>query len=287
MIDFPLVDTHLHLWDPARLHYAWLDEVPAIKRRFDLEDYRQACGEVEVAKMVFLQCEADPAQAQQEADWIASLAEHDTRLQGIIPRAPLETGDQAREAVEKLAQNPLVKGVRRLIQSEPELDFCLQPDFIQGVQMLAEFGLSFDICITHIQLENTIQLVQQCPEVSFVLDHIGKPDIKGKQLDPWRAQMRQLAALPNVWCKVSGLVTEADLEQWQPADLRPYLSHVFETFGFDRVMYGGDWPVVVLASTLERWMQTLGAEVESCSASEKRKLFHDNGVAFYRLGQDV
>jgi len=283
MIPFPIVDTHVHLWDPGHLRYPWLDGNALLNKPYLLEEYKRACGPVQVEKMVFLQCECDFAQFQQEADWVTSLAQQDPRLQGIVPWAPLEKGDAARPALEKLAQNPLIKGVRRIIQFEPDIEFCLQPDFVKGVQALADYNFSFDICIFHPQLANTIKLVEQCPNVKFILDHIGKPDIKQHLLDPWRQEMQTLAGLPNVWCKVSGLVTEADHEHWTEDDLKPYIDHVIQAFGFDRVMYGGDWPVAYQATEYPRWVETLAWAVSGCSEAELHKLFHDNAIEFYKL----
>lgn len=284
MIPFPIVDTHLHLWDPGNLRYPWLDGNALLNKPYLLADYRRACGPVQVEKMVFLQCECDFSQFQQEADWVTSLAQQDPRIAGIVPWAPLEKGDAARPALEKLAENPLIKGARRIIQFEPDIEFCLQPNFVKGVQALAAYNFSFDICIFHPQLANTIKMVQQCPNVKFILDHIGKPDIKNHLLDPWRAEIKQLASLPNVWCKVSGLVTEADHQQWTKEDLKPYIDHVIASFGFDRVMYGGDWPVAYQATEYPRWVETLEWAVRGCSETELRKLFHDNAVGFYKLG---
>jgi len=284
MIPFPIVDTHLHLWDPGNLRYPWLDGNALLNKPYLLADYRRACGPVQVEKMVFLQCECDFSQFQQEAEWVTSLAQQDPRIAGIVPWAPLEKGDAARPALEKLAENPLIKGVRRIIQFEPDIEFCLQPNFVKGVQALAAYNFSFDICIFHPQLANTIKMVQQCPNVKFILDHIGKPDIKNHLLDPWRAEIKQLASLPNVWCKVSGLVTEADHQQWTKEDLKPYIDHVIASFGFDRVMYGGDWPVAYQATEYPRWVETLEWAVNGCSETELRKLFHDNAVGFYKLG---
>lgn len=283
MIDFPIVDTHLHLWDPKRLRYPWLDGIPLLNKPYLLEDYRKACGPVRVEKMVFLQCECAPEQFLEEADWVTSLAKGDPRIAGIVPWAPLEKGEGARPGLERLAQNRLIKGVRRIIQFEPDVGFCLRPDFVRGVQMLKDYGLSFDICISQAQMANTVRLVRQCPEVAFILDHVGKPDIKGRLLDPWRAEVRTLSEMPNVWCKVSGLVTEADHETWTREDLRPYIDHVVACFGFDRVVYGGDWPVAFQATEYPRWVETLAWAVAGASEAERRKLFHDNAVAFYRL----
>lgn len=280
---FPLVDTHLHIWDLGRLSYPWLANVPKLNRNHLIEDYRRACGPVQVAKMVFLQCECDFAQFQQEADWVTAVSLKDPRIRGIVPWAPLEKGDAADADLARLAANPLIKGIRRIIQFEADQEFCLKPGFVSGVQLLAKHKLSFDICINHRQLANTLKLVRQCPDVRFVMDHIAKPDIKAGILDPWRAELKELSRFPNVWCKMSGLVTEADFEKWQPADLRPYIDHVISCFGFDRVMFGGDWPVSTQASDYPRWVQVLDDAIAGASPDEQHKLYVRNAEAFYRI----
>jgi L-fuconolactonase len=186
--------------------------------------------------------------------------------------------------MEALAACPLVRGVRRIVQFEKDDTFCLRPDFVRGVRLLGEFGMSFDICIKgDAQFQNALQLVRACPDVRFILDHIGKPFIKEKIMEPWATHLRELAAMPNTWCKMSGLVNEADWERWQPADLRPYLDRVFDCFGFERVIFGGDWPVCTLASPYRRWFETLLDAVKGCSDAERRGLFHDNGARFYGI----
>ena len=285
MPSFPIIDTHLHLWDPGYLRYSWLDGNALLNKPYLLADYRKACGAVQVEKMVFLQCEVDFALFREEAAWVTSLAKQDPRIAGIVPWAPLEKGDAARADLEELlAANLLIKGIRRIIQFEPEIDFCLRPDFVKGVQALADYGLSFDICISHIQMANTIKLVAQCPNVQFILDHIGKPDIRQQIFEPWKSDIRTLAQFPNVCCKVSGLVTEADHKAWTKEDLKPYIDHVIDSFGFNRVIYGGDWPVAYQATEYPRWVETLEWAVAGCSESELHKLFHDNAEKFYRLG---
>lgn len=283
MPNFPIVDTHLHLWDLSRLRYPWLDGVPLLNKNHLIEDYRRACGPVAVAKMVFLQCECDVAQFQQEADWVADVARADPRIRGMVPWAPLEKGEAAAPAVARLASNPLVKGVRRIIQFEADQEFCLRRDFVRGVQLLPAHGLSFDLCINHRQLANTIKLVRQCPDVRFVLDHIGKPDIKAGLLDPWRAELRELSRMENVSCKLSGLVTEADFAKWQLADLKPYLDHVVACFGVDRVMFGGDWPVSTQATDFPRWVATLDDALRGCSPDEMHRVYVRNAERFYRI----
>ena len=151
------------------------------------------------------------------------------------------------------------------------------------MQLLPRHGLSFDLCINHKQLANTLKLVKQCPNVKFIMDHIAKPDIKAGLLDPWRAQLRELAQFPNVWCKLSGLVTEADFQKWTPADLQPYIDHVVDCFGFGRVIFGGDWPVSTQATDYPRWVTTLDAALKGASPDELHQLYVRNAEAFYRV----
>ena len=280
---YPIVDTHLHVWDPSNLRYPWLSGAPKINRSLLLEDYRRACGTVGVAKMVFVQCECDPAQFLDEAAWVSQLAKQDARIRGIVPWAPLELGGWAEEPLARLSADPLVKGIRRIIQFEPDQEFCLKPSFIEGVKLLPRFGLSFDLCINHSQMVNTLKLVRQCPEVNFVLDHIGKPSIRTNELDPWRAHITEFAALPNVWCKLSGLATEADHEHWTPDQFRPYAEHVFSTFGCSRTMFGGDWPVSTQAIAYPRWVETLDSLTGGLSADERKDLYVRTGETFYRV----
>ncbi|MBV9791260.1 MAG: amidohydrolase family protein, partial [Chloroflexi bacterium] len=175
------------------------------------------------------------------------------------------------------------KGVRRNLQSEPDLTFCLQPDFLAGVRMLPQFGLSFDLCIVHQQLPAIIRLVEACPKTSFVLDHIAKPAITTGALDPWREHIRQLAMLPNIVCKISGLVTEADHQRWTSDNLRPYVAHILDQFGEDRVLFGSDWPVALLAASYTRWVETLDALTQHLTPAARRKLWAENARRIYRL----
>ena len=282
MEKFPIVDTHVHLWHPKQLRYPWLAEVPTLNRPYLLKDYIAAYGALEIEAIVFVQCDTHPDDGLKETAWVTSLAAVDPRIRGIVAWAPLEEGAQVAPFVEKLAENRLVKGIRRLIQSE-SVDFCVQPDFVSGVRTLSRYGLSFDLCIFHPQLANAIRLVEQCPHVQFILDHIGKPDIKNQLFDPWKQEIETLAAFPNVHCKISGLVTEAELETWTPADLQPYIEHVITCFGFDRVIYGSDWPVSTQASDYPRWVQTLTDAVSGCTSEELQNLFRDNAIKFYKL----
>jgi len=283
MADTGIIDAHVHLWDPSRFRMSWLDGNTMLDKPYLLDDYDQHTAGIDIRGMVYMQVEVEPSYGLLEAEWVADLARSEPRLQAIIPWAPLEYGEQARAYLDALTGiSPLIKGVRRLIQSE-SVEFCLQPRFIHGVQLLADYDLSFDLCVQHRQLANVISLVRQCPETRFILDHIGKPAIKEYLLDPWREHITSLAVLPNVMCKMSGMVTEADMERWTAEDLRPYVDHVVASFGEDRILFGGDWPVVVQASSYRRWVDTLAVLTDQFSAGSQRRLWHDNAARFYRL----
>jgi L-fuconolactonase len=284
--DFPIVDSHVHLWDPEQFRMSWLDGNERLNRPFLLREYREATAGQEVGAMVYLEVDLDPEYKLLEARWVDALAGQDPRLQGIVAGAPVEDGDVVHSYLDELATvGPRLKGVRRITQSEPDPDFCLQGGFVRGVQLLAEYDLSFDICINARQLPSTIRMVEQCPDTRFMLDHIAKPDIRGGGLDPWREQLRQLAAFPNVTCKISGAVTEADWERWTVEDVRPYVEHALEAFGEDRVAYGGDWPVVLNAAPYQRWVETLETITAGLTPAARRKLWAENAQRFYRLSR--
>jgi L-fuconolactonase len=279
----PIVDTHLHLWDPKKLRYAWLDGNPVLDQAYGLDRYNAATEGLGVEAMVFLQCEVDPAQYQDEAEWIAGLARIDPRIKGMVAWAPLEKGRAVAPEIERLARHDILRGIRRIIQFEPDLDFCLRPDFIEGVRTLADFDLSFDICIDHRHMANTLKFAAQVPEVPMILDHIGKPAIRDGVMEPWASQMRELAALPHVVCKISGVATEADHANWTDDQLKRYVDIAIDAFGFDRVMFGGDWPVAVQAIEYRRWVSILDDILASATDAERQKFWHDNAVRFYRL----
>jgi L-fuconolactonase len=284
MRELPIVDAHVHLWDPTRFRMPWLDGSKRLNRPYDLADYREQTAGLPVEAIVYLQVEVTPAYALLEARWAAERAAADDLLRAIVAWAPLEDGEACRTYLEALVNiSPLIKGVRRVTQGEGDPEFTSRPGFVTAVRMLPTFGLSCDLCLSHPQLRSAIALVRQCPDTQFVLDHIAKPDIKGQLLEPWRARMAELASLPNVCCKISGMVTEADHANWTPDDLAPYLAHVLTVFGEDRVLYGGDWPVVLNASPYRRWAETLDALIAHLPETAKRKLWAENARRFYRL----
>lgn len=282
-----VVDTHIHYWDPETLTYDWLDSVPAIARAHgprELQAQETATQRFQLAKIVFMQADCRDDEVVREAQWVNALAASiEPRIEGIIACAPVDLGAAVRPTLAALAALPRVRGVRRLIQDRPP-GYATTPEFIAGVRALPEFGFSFDLCLKHGQLAEVIALVRACPDVSFILDHIGKPDIAGQVHEPWRTHIGELAQFPNTVCKISGVATEADLDLWTAADLQPYIEHVIACFGEDRILYGGDWPVSLLAvDHWGHWIDTLDDLTPELGAEAKRKLFHDNAVRVYRL----
>lgn len=282
-----MIDTHVHLWNPAKLRLRWIDGDALWDKRFDLEEYREATRGLPIEAMVYAEVDVAPQYALIEALAFEDRVKREPRLAGLIAHAPVEDGEPLRTYLAALlAASPHVKGVRRLLQGEREPGFCLRPRFIRGAQILGELGLSFDICITHTQLRDAIELAARCPGTSFVLDHIAKPNIAAGLLDPWRADLANLAALPNVTgCKISGMVNEADNAHWKVEDLQPYFDHVLASFGERRVMFGGDWPVVLKAAEYARWVGAVDSMVRRAglSAGAERALFADNARRVYRL----
>lgn len=283
MLDFAIIDSHVHLLDQSRFRYGWAAGAPALARDWRLDDLVRAAAPYEIEGIVFVEVDVDDPQYLDEADWVEATAEVDARLKGAVVALPLERGAAIEPEIAKVATLKTTRGVRRLIQNQADPDFVLRPHFLEALKLLPKYGLSFDICIFHRQLGKTLEMVRRCPEVSFVLDHIAKPGIKDSLVEPWRSEMTELAKLPNVACKLSGVTTEADHAAWTPAQLRPYIDHAIAGFGPDRILYGGDWPVSTLAGDYLQWLTLLEAATTHFSAAERRKLFHDNAARIYRL----
>jgi len=283
MPDFAIIDTHVHLWDPARIPLRWGDEAPAINHRHLVAEYDAARGAVEVEAMVFLECDVVPGRHVDEAAMVAEIAATEPRLQAIVAHAPLEKGAGVAADLEALARHKALRGIRRLLQHEPDIEAVLNDDFDAGLNLLPRHNLHFEICIFHHQLPAIVDLVRRLPGVTFMLDHIAKPPIRTGELQPWRTRMAELAALPNIMCKMSGLITEADHASWQKDQLRPYIDHVVETFGFDRLVFGSDWPVLTLAGHMPQWVAILDEALAGASDEDLRYFWVENAQAFYRL----
>jgi L-fuconolactonase len=282
--DFPIVDAHVHLYDPEKLSYLWMAAVPLLNKRHDPSYYDERRAPVKIEGMVFVEVDVAEGLHLDEARYVAEVGRGEPRLKALVASMPLEKGTSVEPDLAIYAAMPLARGVRRLIQGHvAEPGWCLRPDFVAAVKLLPKYNLTFDLCIYHPQMADTIALVRRCPEVRFILDHIGKPGIKAGLREPWWSEMRELATLPNVICKISGVVTEADHQNWTYDQVAPYVAHAIECFGFDRVAFGGDWPVAELAIRYAEWVAMVDRVTAGASEEELRKLYRDNAIRFYRL----
>jgi len=284
MPDFPIIDSHVHLYDVERLSYGWLKGVPKIARTHLLSDFDRARRPVIVDKLVFVEVAVDPGLHIEEAAFIQGLAERDTRVAGIVAHAPMEKGRAVEPDLVALKQNGRLKGIRRLIETERDPSFCIEPGFLEAVRLLPKYDLTFDICVKHTAMVYAIELARRCPDVAFVLDHIGKPDIKHGLREPWASEIQEMARLPNVVCKISGVITEADHLHWTSDQVKPYVTHVIDCFGFDRVMFGSDWTVSELSHPYSKWVEIVDEAIAGSSRAEQRQLYRDTAARTYSLG---
>lgn len=273
-----MIDTHLHLVYPERLRYPWLDSVPALKRRWSLEDYLSEARPAGIASMIHMEVDVAEADIAAETALVAGLGQG---VVAVIAACRPELRSFPAE-LDRAATDPKVKGFRRILHIHPD-ELGQRPLFAENLRRLAAHGLSFDFCVLPRQLPIAAALAKACPDVQFVLDHCGVPDVKGRVLDPWRAEMRAIAALPNVACKISGIVAYADPAGWTVDDLRPFVEHAIESFGWDRVVWGSDWPVCTLTADLTRWVAATRALIGGASADEQQSLLSRNAERIYRL----
>jgi predicted TIM-barrel fold metal-dependent hydrolase len=277
-----IVDTHQHLWDLDLFQYSWLQSVPSLNHSFRMADYLRATEGLKVAKSLHLEADVDEAFMLAETLHLLKLADRpDNPLAAIVACARPESQD-FHAYLKKIAAHPRLKGVRRVLHTQPD-DLGQNPIFIKNVGCLADYDLSFDLCVLARQLPVAINLVSHCPQVTFILDHCGMPRVKEKALEPWRSHIAELASFQNVFCKVSGIVAYADPLNWTAEDLRPYVEHVIACFGWDRALFGSDWPVCTLSASFRQWVDTLRLITQDAGEANQQKLFHDNAVRVYRL----
>ena len=272
-----IIDTHLHLVYQDRLRYPWLASTPKLNRDFKLQEYLAEAGQLGIDAAIHM--EVDVASEDQEAE-TAFVTGLGPPVTAAIASCRPESCDFA-ASLERIAGNPAVRGVRRILHQSPD-ELGLAPLFAENLRRLTKHDLSFDLCVLARQLPIAFQLVRACPDVRFILDHCGVPDIAGRALDPWRRGITQLAALPNVACKISGVVAYAG-DDWTTTDLRPYFEHCIEAFDWDRVVWGSDWPVCTLTADLTRWVEASHELTSGCSDHEKARLLNLNARRIDRL----
>ena len=276
-----IVDSHQHFWRYDAVEYDWIDDdLAAIRRDFLPADLARELGPAGVDAVVSVQAR----QTLDETRWLLDLAEANDYIAGVVGWVPL-VSPRVAHALGELAVNPRLCGVRHVLQAEADPDFAARPDFDRGIVALRGLGLAYDILVYERQLPAATALVDRHPDQVFVVDHVAKPRIREGVVSPWRERMRELGRRPNVFCKLSGMVTEADARAWTRATLEPYAEVVLEAFGPSRVMFGSDWPVCLAASSYSRWLATVRDLCARLSAAERESVL--GGTARRAYGLDA
>ncbi|HMF65647.1 MAG TPA: amidohydrolase family protein, partial [Edaphobacter sp.] len=273
------IDAHHHLWRYSPREYGWIDEsMSLLQRDFLPEDLTVAMALAGVDGAVAVQAR----QTMEETRWLLDQAEACSAIRGVVGWAPI-AGEDFPGVMEEFENRPKLKGLRHVIQGEKDENYILREDFNSGIRSMLGSGLVYDILIYERHLPQTIDFVDEHPEQVFVLDHIAKPLIRDGVMEPWSARMRELGRRENVWCKVSGMVTEADWSSWTPETLRPYLDVLVEAFGAKRLMAGSDWPVCLVASEYGRWFEVLREYFGGFSEGERGAVFGGTAIEVYGL----
>ncbi|MEQ1770838.1 MAG: amidohydrolase family protein [Devosia sp.] len=291
MPSFPIIDTHLHVWDQTRLKYSAFEGSELFGHPYHVEDYQRDCAGLDVEAMVFLECYADfwegGGQYIDEIEFVESEQARDPRLKAIIPMAPLEWGNRVEPILQQMRDgHPDVRGIRRIMEFDKDpRALTLSQGFIDGVNLLEKFGWSFDINPNYTQMDIIREWVPKVSSgVPMILDHCGKPGIKQGAIEQYRADVKDLARYPNMVIKLSDLPPYAGPE-WTEADLRPYIEATLDTFGPERTIYAGDYPILLQSTTMQGWVDILDRAFADLglTEAETRKIYRDNAIRFYRL----
>ncbi|RFC68634.1 MULTISPECIES: amidohydrolase family protein [Mesorhizobium] len=277
-----IIDTHLHLIDQSALSYPWLAGVPALNRDFLYTEYAQQALRVGISGALHMEVDVDPADIDAEISYVEKLSKTPGNLlRGAIASCRPEDASFA-DFLERQRQNRFVKGFRRVLHVEPD-ELSESALFRENIKRMQGTGLTFDLCVLPRQIPQAIALADNAPGVQFILDHCGVPDIKGKADHPWREHMVEIAKRPNVTAKVSGVVAYADAESWTVETLRPYVEHTIGSFGWDRVVWGSDWPVCTLGGGLTHWVAATHAILSGSSEGERTALLSGNATRIWKL----
>ncbi len=274
------IDSHQHYWHFNTQDYGWMGEnMSKIKRDFLPPDLFPELQNIGFDGSIAVQAR----QNLNETNWLLKLSDEYPHIKGVVGWLDLQSADVEND-IQTFAKHARAVGVRHVIHDEEDIDFMLRPEFIRGVKYLEKYNLTYDILIFPKHLPNTIQFVKQFSEKqTFVVDHIAKPFIKNGVLSPWKEQITELAKFPNVYCKLSGMVTEADWQSWKSEDIKPYLDVIFEAFGTERVMIGSDWPVCLVAGKYQQVMNVVIDYISNFSEADKAKVLGGNAVKAYKI----
>lgn len=273
------IDAHHHLWRYTPAEYEWIDEeMQALRRDFLPKDLISEIASAGIDGTVAVQAR----QTLEETRWLLDLADDCAAIRGVVGWAPI-AGEEFPACMEEFDGRAKLKGLRHVIQGEKDEHYILREDFNSGIRTMQGSSLVYEILIYERHLEDTIYFVDEHPDQVFVLDHVAKPLIAGGVMEPWASRMRELGKRENVWCKVSGMVTEAKWKTWTPETLRPYLDVAVEAFGPDRLMAGSDWPVCLVASGYNQWFEVLRSYFAGFSETERARVFGETAIEVYGL----
>jgi len=273
------LDAHQHFWEYNMAEYGWIgEEMNAIRQSFLPQDLEPILVQSGMNGCIAVQAR----QSLTETQWLLQLADRHECIKGVVGWVDL-CSDEVRNQLELFASNPYLKGVRHVIQDEPDLKYVLREDFQRGISLLKEYDLAYDLLVSKEQLSYAVELVKTFPEQRFVLDHLAKPDIKSGIISPWKEALESLAAQPNAYCKLSGMVTEADWANWTPSDFTSYLNTAIEVFGADRLMFGSDWPVSNLSASYTDVYGLITTHIHSLSVSDQEMILGGTCAAFYQI----
>jgi predicted TIM-barrel fold metal-dependent hydrolase len=276
------IDTHLHIIDLEALRYPWLDDFEPLRRSFSYETYEREALRCGIADVLHMEVDVEATAIEAENAYVERLSQsRRTLLRGAISACRPESADFP-AFLERQRANPFIKGFRRVLHTERD-DLSEGAVFRSNIARLASTGRPFDLCVRPDQIDKAIAVVDSAPDVPFVLDHCGVPAIKDRTEHPWRERISELAKRPNVGAKISGVVAYADGASWTVADLSPFVEHVVASFGWDRVVWGSDWPVCTVTASLSTWVAATHALVAGCSEDERERLFHRNARRIWRL----
>jgi L-fuconolactonase len=274
-----IIDAHQHFWHYDPVRHGWITDAMAILRRdFVPQDLEPELARNGVDGCVLVQVE----QSERETEFLLQLADRSKKIAGVVGWIDLASSDIV-EKLKQYARFKKLRGFRHIVQDEPDDRFLLRQEILRGIKALSDFGYTYDILIYPKQLPAALELVSRLPDQKFVVDHLAKPIIRQNILEPWASQMRAIAKYPNVYCKVSGLVTEAKWESWKEKDFRPYLDVTCEAFGAKRLMFGSDWPVCLLAGNYSRVKQLVEGYLQNFSSHEREQIFGGTATQFYGL----
>src|SRR5665647_1807742 len=273
------IDSHQHFWSHNSTEYGWISNDMEILQK----DYLPDQLKTELSSIGFDGSVAVQArQSLAETQWLLNLADQHSFIKGVIGWVDLCSPDVEEQLIQ-FSGNPKLVGIRHVIHDEQDENFILRKSFMRGIAYLNKFGLTYDILVFPRHLSNTIQLVSQFPEQVFILDHIAKPSIKDQKISLWKEHIEKLARFRNVYCKLSGMVTEANVKNWKQEELIPYLNIVFDAFGTDRLLIGSDWPVCTLAGSYKQIMQVVLDYIRPFPDQDKKKILGENAIKAYDL----